>query len=90
MLGSIERRVVQRFLDDAAFLFGSVSLLLAFQTLEGSVCVINSLDLCGVKTRNIAQFLYACCKLDPSVSDPACHLGMLQFQNSEVLEGMLC
>ena len=39
---------MQRFLDDAAFLFGSVSFLLAFQTLEGSVCVINSLVTAGI------------------------------------------
>jgi hypothetical protein len=52
---------VQRFLDGAAFLVRSVPLLLLLQKSERSVCVINSVKLCGVKARNTALFV----KLDP-------------------------
>jgi hypothetical protein len=56
---------VQRLLDGAAFLFRSVPFLLIFEKSEHAVCFINSVELCSVKVRNIAQFFYSCRKFGP-------------------------
>jgi len=73
---------VQRLLNGAASLFRSIPFLLTFQKAEHSLCVINSVNFCGVEAGNIAQFLYACCNLAPSIFDATRQPRTLQSQNS--------